>query len=158
VFNREPIYGEVPDVNEGLIIGYAPPTWEVWECQITQTTDAQGKTTVHRELGDRRFRDVTVGFIPLVPFRTGRRYGTTWKVDPPLRDLAYMQIEEFQQESNLKTIKELTAFPMLTGNGVNPPTDQGQITIGPHKVLFAPPNAWMAGLGSGRSSSRPRNR
>jgi hypothetical protein len=51
-----------------------------------------------------------------------------------------MQIEEFQQESNLKTIKELTAFPMLTGNGVNPP-NRGPITIGPHKVLFAPPNA-----------------
>jgi hypothetical protein len=50
-----------------------------------------------------------------------------------------MQIEEFQQESNLKTIKELTAFPMLTGNGVTPPSDGSNITIGPHKVLFAPP-------------------
>jgi hypothetical protein len=52
VFNREPIYGEIPDVNEGLIIGYAAPTWEVWECQITQTLDAQGKTTSVRDVGD----------------------------------------------------------------------------------------------------------
>jgi hypothetical protein len=51
VFNREPIYGEIPDVNEGLIIGYAAPTWEVWECQITQNLDAQGKTTSTETLG-----------------------------------------------------------------------------------------------------------
>lgn len=140
IFNREPIYGEIPDVNEGLIIGYAAPTWEVWECQITQNVDSQGKTTSTETWAVVDSGDVTVGFIPLVPFRTGRRYGTTWKIDPPLRDLAYMQIEEFQQESNLKTIKELTAFPMLTGNGVNPPQDGAAITIGPHRVLFAPPN------------------
>jgi hypothetical protein len=140
VFNREPIYGEIPDVNQGLIIGYNAPTWEVWESQIVQSLDSQGKTTSTETWVIIDNGDVTVGFIPLVPFRTGRRYGTTWKIDPPLRDIAYMQIEEFQQESNLKTIKELTAFPMLTGNGVNPPQDGGQITIGPHKVLFAPPN------------------
>jgi hypothetical protein len=138
VFNREPLYSIKPG-EESLIIGYAPPTWEIWECRMAQATDAQGKVTSTETWTSIDNGRVTVGFIPLVPFRTGRRLGTTWKVDPPLRDLAYMQIEEFQQESNLKTIKELTAFPMLTGNGVNPPTD-GQITIGPHKVLFAPPS------------------
>jgi hypothetical protein len=141
VFNRDPIFGAIPNVNEGLVIGYQPPTWQVWEAQMLQSADAQGKTTSTETWVMIDNGKVTVGFIPLVPFRTGRRHGTTWKVDPPLRDLAYMQIEEFQQESNLKTIKELTAFPMLTGNGVNPPSDGGQITIGPHKVLFAPPNA-----------------
>lgn len=141
IFNREPIFGDVPDINQGLVIGYGLPTWEVWECQIVQTTE-NGKTTSTETWTMIDDGNVTIGFIPLVPFRTGRRYGTTWKVDPPLRDVAYMQIEEFQQESNLKAIKELTAFPMLTGNGVNPPTEGGgQITIGPHKVLFAPPNS-----------------
>jgi len=140
IFNREPVYGGIPDVNEGLIIGYSTPTWEVWEAQMVQTVDSNGKNTSTETWVMIDSGNVTVGFIPLVPFRTGRRYASTWKIDPPLRDLAYMQIEEFQQESNLKTIKELTAFPMLTGNGVNPPSD-GSITIGPHKVLFAPPNA-----------------
>jgi hypothetical protein len=138
VFNREPLYS-IKAGEESLIIGYAPPTWEIWECRMAQATDAQGKVTSTETWTSIDNGRVTVGFIPLVPFRTGRRLGTTWKVDPPLRDLAYMQIEEFQQESNLKTIKELTAFPMLTGNGVTPPSDGSNITIGPHKVLFAPP-------------------
>jgi hypothetical protein len=135
IFNREPLFNE-----DGLTVGYADPTWEVWEAQMIQSVDAQGKTTSTETWVMIDSGTVTIGFIPLVPFRTGRRHGTTWRIDPPLRDLAYMQIEEFQQESNLKTIKELTAFPMLTGNGVNPPADGGGITIGPHKVLFAPPS------------------
>jgi hypothetical protein len=59
-----------------------------------------------------------------------------------------MQIEEFQQESNLKSIKELTAFPMLAGNGVSPPDKRADgseviVPVGPRAVLFAPP-AWTA--------------
>jgi hypothetical protein len=79
----------------------------------------------------------------LVPYRTGKRDGTSWRVIPPLKDIAYLQIEEFQQESNLKTIKELTAYPMLTGDGVAPPTNaEGQLVtvpVGPRAILFAPP-------------------
>ncbi len=88
---------------------------------------------------------ITLGYIPLQPVIFGKRDGTSWKIDPPLKDLAYLQVEEFQQESNLKTIKELTAFPMLAGNGVQPPVDaQGapvQIGVGPHVVLISAPGA-----------------
>jgi hypothetical protein len=66
----------------------------------------------------------------------------SWKVKPAFHDIAYMQVEEFQQESNLKTIKELTAFPMLSGNGVTPPTNLAgeavTVPVGPRAVLFAP--------------------
>jgi hypothetical protein len=86
---------------------------------------------------------ITIGEIPLVAFAPdGSRRGMSWQVKPPLRDIAYMQVEEFQQESNLKTIKELTAFPMLSGNGVTPPVDAraspSVVPVGPRGVLFAP--------------------
>jgi hypothetical protein len=73
-----------------------------------------------------------------VPFVPVGRHGMSWKVKPAFHDIAYMQVEEFQQESNLKTIKELTAFPMLSGNGVTPPPMARSVPVGPRAVLFAP--------------------
>lgn len=133
VLDREPIL----DVNEN-IIGYDAATWEIYE-EIT-TQESAGKDQREWQLIDRG--DITIGIIPLVPFITGKRDGTSWKISPPLRDLAHMQVEEFQQESSLKSIKELTAFPMLAGDGVTPPTDEGGasivVPVGPRAVLFAP--------------------
>ncbi len=141
VLNRDPIV----DV-EGKTVGYGLPTYAVYE---SVQKDAPGqnanKATSSQEwqLTDQGL--ITVGYIPLVPIIFGRRHGMTWKVDPPLKDLAYLQVEEFQQESNLKTIKELTAFPMLAGNGVQVPVDaqgqQIQIGVGPHTVLISAPDA-----------------
>lgn len=88
---------------------------------------------------------LTVGFIPAVPFITGRRVGTRWVFDPPMRDAADLQVELYQQESALKHIKALTCFPMLAGEGITPPTDgDGKpkpVPVGPQAVLYAPPNA-----------------
>jgi hypothetical protein len=62
-----------------------------------------------------------------------------------LSDAADLQIELYQQESGLKYAKESTAFPMLAGNGVTPPTgDDGKpqtVPVGPKTVLYAPSNA-----------------
>ena len=61
-----------------------------------------------------------------------------------MKDAADLQIEHYQAETNLKAAKEMTAFPMLAGNGVTPPTGKDgqpeQITIGPGAVLYAPPD------------------
>ena len=137
VFNRE----ELQDV-DGNTIGFAPATWEIFELIIN---DADNNTKNSQDWVSVDSGAVTIGIIPLVPFMTGKRNGTTWRVDPPLKDVAYMQVEEFQQESNLKTIKELAAFPMVTGNGVTPPTGQDGkdtfVPVGPRSVLYAPPNA-----------------
>jgi hypothetical protein len=136
VFNRE----EIEDA-DGNTLGFAPATWELFE--LVESKDGGGKTSVDWMSVDNG--DITIGIIPLVPFRTGTRNGSSWHIEPPLRDVAYMQVEEFQQESNLKTIKELTAFPMVTGNGVTPPTGQDGkdvfVPVGPRAVLFAPPNS-----------------
>ncbi len=114
---------------------YGPAYWELWEAT---KDDNGGDAWSMVDMGQ-----ITIGIIPLVPFMTGPRHGQCWRVDPPLRNIAYMQVEEFQQESNLKTIKEMTAFPMLAGNGVSPPVDASgaliSVPVGPRAVLFAPP-------------------
>jgi hypothetical protein len=121
---------------DGRPTKFGPATWELFE----ERGDGPSAVKEWVKIGEGGY---SIGVIPLVPFIPGKRHGTSYVVDPPLRDLAFMQIEEFQQESNLKSIKELTAFPMLAGNGIQPPTDVNgasvKVPVGPRGVLFAPP-------------------
>ena len=86
----------------------------------------------------------TIGIIPLVPFVTGRRKGNAYIYKPPLKDAVEMQLELYDAESSLKFAKKLVAFPMLTGNGVNPMKGPDGVVlavgVGPGRVLFAPPD------------------
>jgi hypothetical protein len=87
---------------------------------------------------------ITIGVIPMVPFITGRRDGRTWRFFPAMRDAADLQIELYQQESALKFVKILAAYPMLAGNGVKPIMEADgktvkKIAVGPGRVLYAPP-------------------
>lgn len=80
--------------------------------------------------------------IPLVPFITGRRDGRGWCFFPPMADAAIQQKELYQQESALKFVKNLAAYPMLAGNGISPPKDaEGKpqkLAVGPGRVLYGP--------------------
>jgi hypothetical protein len=119
---------------------YAPATYEVFEKREVDKrivwVSIEGPSPV------------TIGVIALVPFMTGKRSGSSWRIWPPLRDIAYLQIDEYQQESNLKSIMEQTCYPMLAGNGISG-TTPGQngsptairVPVGPRAVLFAPPDA-----------------
>ncbi len=133
VLDREPIVHQ-----SGKVTGYGPATWTLWELLKNATTGAEKWAAVRDGV-------ITIGVIPLVAFVTGARVGGSWRVDPPLRGIAYMQIDEFQQESNLKSVLDLTCFPMLAGNGVLQETDaEGRaitVPVGPRAVLFAQPNA-----------------
>lgn len=138
-FNREPVVDA-----DGKVIGYGAATWALYqEVETAEGKDGTGTRGTEWQLVDGG--PITIGVIPLVPFVTGRRHNPTWRIDPPLCGLAHMQVEEFQQESNLKTIKELTAFPMLCGHGVDQGMDQNgnliSVPVGPRAVLFAPMNA-----------------
>lgn len=88
---------------------------------------------------------MTIDEIPMVPFMTGRRDGKSFKFDPPLRAAADLQLHLYRQESGLNYTTTLTAYPMLTGNGVKPDRDEAgnikPIPVGPNQVLYAPPNA-----------------
>lgn len=86
---------------------------------------------------------ITIGVIPLVPFLTGRRNGRTWRFYPPMRDAADLQIELYQQESGLKHVRTMSAFPMIAANGVQPAKGPDNkplpMPVGPLAILYAPP-------------------
>ena len=134
ILEREPLGLDA----SGKATGYGPPRFELWE--LVEQKDASGKVTAQWILIDAG--TITIPVIPLVAVVIGERADGCWYVKPELRNLAHMQVEEFQQGSNLKSIKEMAAFPMLAGNGVTPPTDangaQLTVPVGPRAVLFAP--------------------
>lgn len=139
-FDRAPV---VNDANE--VLDYAPATWKLWEEQSVAGQNEKQWVIIGSG-------NVTIGIIPLVPFTTGRRIGSAWKLVPSMQDCVDLQIELYQQESGLKNIKESTAFPMLSGNGVAPAmgTDNKPLPlqVGPKSVLYAPardqgsPGSW----------------
>ena len=125
VLQREPIAWDI--VNKP--IDYGPPQWFLYEEVVEPGQDTGSWALVEQGV-------LTISVIPLVPIIIGKRVPGTWQVRPPLKGIAYLQIEEYQQESNLKTVLELAAFPMLTGNGITPDTDGVKISSGPRTVLF----------------------
>jgi len=130
---------ERPDLGDGM---YGPATYQVWE-KKKEGTHGKEEWVKTDDAGP-----ISIGVIPIVPFVTGRRIGASWRLHPPMRDAADLQIEHYQQESALKHIEELTAFPMLAGNGVAPPEKDGKILpvpVGPQAVLYAPPHGDKAG-------------
>lgn len=109
--------------------------FEVWKENKNAKTDDQ-KWIVESS------GQITLPIIPMVPLVTGRRDGTRYFFKPPMRDAADLQLDLYQQESGLKYIKTLTAYPMVSGQGVNPeidPTTQKPkpLGIGPGRVLYA---------------------
>jgi hypothetical protein len=122
---------------EGNVTGALAATWELFEKQVSVGDVAERWVSISTGA-------YSIGIIPLVPFVTGRRYGSSWVVKPPLADAAFLQIEHYQQESGLKHKNDLNNFSMLAGQGVSPPLDeQGkpiQVPAGPQTVLYAPPD------------------
>lgn len=144
------------------------PEKRVLEFNREQSRDADGNPvwsganlTVWREHKDKSGktewkieepkRPLTIEPIPLVPVLTGRRRGKGWKFKPPMQDAADLQITLFQQETGLEFAKTMTAYPMITGNGVSPDIgDDGRVVpleTGPGIALYAPNS------GEGGSSS-----
>lgn len=82
VLNREPINDE----NE-KIIGFKPATFQVLEEENYK--DERGNQATRWNVVDEG--PISIDIIPLVPIVLGKRDGTSWRVSPPLRDLAYMQ-------------------------------------------------------------------
>ncbi|ATQ66897.1 hypothetical protein Ms3S1_05030 [Methylosinus sp. 3S-1] len=121
---------------EGEATRYAPATWELWE-RVETPNRYPGNEWQIVDAGE-----ISLGVIPLVPFVTGRRVGGSWRIEPPLRAAAELQIELYQQESGLKFLKEMCCYPMLSGNGVTPDKDAAgnaaPIRVGPKSVLYSP--------------------
>jgi hypothetical protein len=83
---------------------------------------------------------LSINFIPIVPFITGRRDGKSFKIYPPMRDAADLQITLYQNESALEYIKVLACYPMLATDGTKAPVDaEGKpikLRVGPNRVIY----------------------
>jgi hypothetical protein len=135
-FDRERLYDEF-----GNITGLGPAVWRLWE----QRTDGGNKSS-WMMVGE---GPITIGEIPLVPVILKKRQGGSWIVDPPLRDLAYMQLAEYRQESNLEWVKIMTCFPMLSVSGILPTNTDGsqvEITVSPNVAFIIPPSSSGTGI------------
>lgn len=136
VLVRDPTY-ETNEAGQRISadpVGYGPARFEIWE-------KSSAKSGGWNKVDEDR---ISIGVIPLVPFIAGRRKLGTWQVSKPLQKVVDLQIEHYQQETNLKAAKELTAFPMFKGDGISPPLGpDGQtmeVPLGPSTVLYAPFN------------------
>lgn len=110
-------------------------SWQLYKYDDTATTG-----TTRFVIEDEGTLSINV--IPLVPFITGRREGRSWRMNPPMKDAADLQVELFLQESGLKFAKILTAYPMLAANGITPPKGPDgkplySVAVGPNRVLWS---------------------
>lgn len=83
--------------------------------------------------------EYSIGYLPVVPVYLGTRKFTGYQIDPPLVDLANMQIAEYNQESNLDNIIVNTCFPMYAMIGVKKP-EEGNLPVGPRAVHYIEPS------------------
>lgn len=128
---RELIRDKLPDDS------YGPARFEIWQKRAAATGGAE-------EWRMTAFGPISIGVIALVPLPIGRRKPGTWQFRPPLRAVAELQVEHYQDETNLKAARVQGCFPMYAGNGITPPLDeQGKpkkAPIGPSAVLYSPMN------------------
>lgn len=117
---------------EGIVI------FEVYEKQ-EKFDDEKQTAYIRIENGN-----ISISIIPLVPFFTGRRDGRGFKVFPMMRDASDLQIDLYQQESGLKYITTIAAYPMLAANGMKPelgPDGRPKpLNRGPSTVLYGTPD------------------
>lgn len=137
VYDRPQIVQVDPETRVETVV-YGPAQWVLYR---KDEQIVRGKKRIFWVIEDSG--PISIGVIPLVAFIVGRREGDTWRVLPEMNDVADMQIEHFQQETNLKAVKMTSCFPMVSANGVAPPKDdQGNILpapLGPGAMLYAPP-------------------
>ena len=76
--------------------------------------------------------DNTLGRIPLVTLYTARK--GFLQAEPPLEDLAFLNLEHYQIRSDQRNALNVASFPILAASGYNPEID-GPIEVGPNKVL-----------------------
>lgn len=125
VFKRDPVTSIV--------------TWELWEKQEEVGTDNKRKYKLIAS-------DVIgIPVIPLVPFATGRRDGSTWKFFPAMQDAADLQIKLYQNESALEFSKTMSGYAMLSAAGIRPEMmadgkTPKKIKVGPARVLYSIPD------------------
>ncbi len=119
----------------GKPVAYGGAYYALWErVQQPNTAGPSGVWTVI-EIGE-----YTVGYIPLVPVILTERKQATYQSEPPLRNLAWLQVDEYNQESNIEGIGNATCYPMFAAIGVDRP-ENGSLVVGPRSVIHVAPSS-----------------
>lgn len=133
---QEPTFGDEPLKVREFFTDETGVNWRLWVESFNQ--DTKEKEFVVVDEGK-----MTIDFIPVVPFMTGRRDGNSFKFYPPLRDCADLQITLYQNESALEYIKILACYPMLATDGIKAKLGAdgkpSKIGVGPGRVLYGVP-------------------
>lgn len=124
-------------------------SYEIWRLKTT----SQGKQEwlVHDQ------GTTTLKEIPLVPVYTNRK--GVLLAEPPLMDLAYLNVEHWQSRSDQSHILHVARVPILFGAGIPEDTENSKIIVGPNRMVRVPdPNARLtyvehtgAAIGAGRT-------
>lgn len=139
---QEPSYGDEPIrvrvyAEEYDEFGKKHIMWRLYQ-KVDNPVDEDG------EFVEINFGEMSIGFIPVIPFITGRRDGNRFNFYPVMKDAATLQIKLYQNESALEYIKVLACYPMLATDGLKPKLDgkgnPEKIAVGPGRVLYGAPN------------------
>lgn len=98
-----------------------PGMWEVWE-----TNGEAGWSMV----GSGKF---SLNFIPLIPIYTSRT--RFMEAEPPLEDLAYMNLEHYQIRSDQRNALAVASWPLFAATGYDRDKDGERLVVGPNKAL-----------------------
>lgn len=119
--------------------GQGSAVWELFE--ETDTLDPVTNRKYYTRISSGVF---SIGEIPIVPFITGRREGTSWVFQPPMRGAADMQMALYRKQSGLNYAITMAGHPMFAANGVKPDLDANDkpkpVITSPGYVLYAPPH------------------
>jgi hypothetical protein len=96
-----------------------PGSYELWEQENSNWTKIEEGTT-------------SLDFITLIPIYTEKV--NFFECEPPLEDLAWMNLEHWQVRSDQRTSLSFASFAILAASGWTKDTD-GEISFGPNKVL-----------------------
>lgn len=134
----EPAAGNGLDCVRIFFLDNGVVRWQLWE-KLPAPVDGKSKFQLIEEGA------LTIPDIPLVPFYTGRKDGASWKFFPAMQDAADLQIDLYQNESGLKFIKTMAAYPMLAANGMRPQFEADgktpkAVAVGPMRVLWGLPD------------------
>ena len=101
-----------------------PGAFELWEKQ-----GVEGKADTNWVLVDSG--STTLGYVPLIPFYSGKV--APFESQPPLLDIAYLNVKYYQCESNHDNALSVAQFPILAASGMA--DDDPSVEIGPKKLL-----------------------
>lgn len=121
----------------GNVVSFGPPMWELWEERRSADNKVRWERIEEGQLSP-------IDEIPLVPVTLLPRVPGSFICEAPLRDLADMQIVEYQHESDLTWARKSTCFPMVSISGMPKPVDKDgqpvEVVVGPNTVFMIPQN------------------